>query len=398
MAGSKPDYYEVLGVSRSATPEEIKKAYRELARRYHPDVNKEDPNATERFKQINEAYQVLGDPAKRAQYDRFGHVFDGQAPPGGGPGQGWPGGFGDFQDLGDLFDVFFGGGHGRRRADAPQQGDDLGAEVELSFEDAAFGKEIDLEVVRLETCSHCNGSRAEPGHPPQRCKTCGGSGQVQQVSDTLFGRFVQVRPCPRCGGRGVEIPVRCRECGGDGRVRRRRRVTVKVPPGVEDGMRLRMSGGGDVGANGGPPGDLFVAVRVRPHPTFRREGHDVHCEVPISVLDAALGGEVRVPTLDGPVQVTVREGTQTGETRRLSGKGIGRPSGGRGDQVVHFRVVTPTRLTERQKALLREALGGAAPPEGGSSEDPSRAEGPRGRPGERRHESGAGLFGRWNKH
>ncbi|MBE3598225.1 MAG: molecular chaperone DnaJ [Limnochordaceae bacterium] len=399
MAG-KPDYYEVLGVSRNASPEEIKKAFRDLARRYHPDVNKDDPQAAERFKQINEAYQVLSDPDKRAQYDRFGQVFDGQAPGGPGPGgpggAGWPGGFGDFGDLGDLFDVFFGGGGRRHRPDAAVPGDDLRYDVELTFEQAAFGTEIGVEVPRLEVCPRCNGSRAEPGHPPQRCSMCGGSGQFQQVSETLFGRFVQVRTCPRCGGRGVEIPVRCRECGGEGRVRTSRRIAVTVPPGVEDGMRLRVPGGGDVGLNGGPPGDLYVFVKVRPHPIFRRDGDDVICEVPISMLDAALGGEVRVPTLDGEQVITVREGTQTGDTFRIPGKGIRRRHGGRGDQIVRFRVVTPTRLTRRQKELLREALApqdGASVGEGGQ-EQPSR--------GARaasagRHETGPGLFGHWHK-
>lgn len=393
---SKRDYYEVLGVSRDASQDEIKRAFRELARRYHPDVNKDDPNAAERFKEITEAYQVLGDPEKRAQYDRFGHVLDGQAPPGAdgagagvGTGATWPGGFGDFGSLfDDLFDLLSGGAGRHRAGEAPVRGDDLRYDLELTFEQAAFGIEVPLEVERLEICPRCNGSRAEPGHPPQRCSVCGGSGQVQQVSETIFGRFVQVRTCPRCGGRGAEIPVRCRECGGDGRVRRRRRVTVKVPPGVEDGMRLRLAGAGDVGRSGGPPGDLYVYITVKPHPIFTRHGYDVHCEVPIGMLEAALGGEVRVPTLDGEVTIPIKEGTQTGDIRRIAGKGIRRPDGGRGDQVVTFRVVTPTRLSERQKALLREALG--RPDHAGPTPE---HEGPR----DGYREPKAGVFGRWHR-
>ena len=366
---AKRDYYEVLGVSRNATTDEIKRAFRELARRLHPDVNKEDPQAAEKFKEINEAYQVLSDPEKRARYDQFGHAFEPSATTDGSAGTGgfggWPGGFGDLGDLGEVFDFFFGGTRGRSRAGGPARGDDLRYDLELSFEQAAFGAEVTLEVPRLEICPHCGGSRAEPGHPPQRCATCGGAGQVQRVSQTPFGRFVQVSTCPRCGGQGTFIPVRCRECAGEGRLRRRRRVTVRVPPGVEDGVRLRIPGEGDVGADGGPPGDLYVFVSVRPHEIFTRDGYDVVCEVPISVLDATLGGELTVPTLDGPARLQIPEGTQTGSLFRLKGKGIPKPGHGRGDQVIRVRVVTPTRLSERQKRLLREALG-HGPEEGGS--------------------------------
>ncbi|HEY8487277.1 MAG TPA: molecular chaperone DnaJ [Limnochordales bacterium] len=382
----KRDYYEVLGVRRDATPEEIKRAFRELARRYHPDVNKEDPQAAEKFKEISEAYQVLSDPEKRAQYDRFGFVADGVSGPdgqaagaGGGPGPGgWPGGFEGFPDLEEVFDWFFGGGQPRSRRSGAARGSDLRYDVELDLAQAVFGTEVTLEGPRLEICPRCRGSRAEPGHSPQRCPACGGTGEVRRVAQSLLGQVVQVSTCPRCAGRGVFIAAYCRECGGEGRVRRRRRITVRVPPGVEDGTRLRIPGEGDVGVDGGPPGDLYVYVKVRPHELFVRHGYDLWCEVPVSLLDAALGGELTVPTLDGSASLRLPEGTQTGTEFRLRGKGVPRPGGGRGDQVVRVRVVTPTHLTERQKQLLREALGGD-----GAARASQEGEG--------------SLFGRWQR-
>lgn len=354
MAG-KRDYYEVLGVDRSAGTEEIKKAYRRLARRYHPDVNKEDPQAAEKFKEATEAYQVLSDPEKRAAYDRFGHAaFDGSGA--GGPGGGFDpfGGFGDLGGFEDIFDAFFGGG-GRRRARGPVKGADLRYDLEIDFEEAAFGVETEISVPRLEVCGRCHGNKAEPGTPIRSCPECQGSGQVRRVQQTPFGRFVNVQTCSRCRGEGKWVETACRECHGAGVVQRTRRITVKIPAGVDSGQRIRLAGEGEAGERGGPPGDLYVFVTVRPHPFFKREGRDIHCEVPISFVQAALGDEIEVPTLEGPLVLKIPEGTQTGTTFRLRGKGVPDVRGfGKGDQFVRVKVVTPTHLTDAQRAILRE--------------------------------------------
>lgn len=357
---SKRDYYEVLGVSRDASPEEIKKAYRKLARKYHPDVCKE-PDAAEKFKEVKEAYDVLSDPEKRARYDRFGHAGV-HADVGGasGAGAGDPGAgaggfdFGGFGDIGDLFDLFFGGGR-RQHPHAPRQGADVEVPLVVDFREAAFGTEVDLEVPREEPCSTCHGTGARPGTQPEVCRACGGTGMEEVVQATILGRMVSRRTCSVCGGRGRIIRERCRACGGAGRVRVRRAVRVKVPPGVDTGTRLRIPGAGEAGYNGGPPGDLYVVIRVKPDDFFRREGDDLYCDVPITFVQAALGDEIEVPTLDGRVKLRIPPGTQTGTLFRLRGKGIPRlRGGGRGDQHVRVVVVTPTHLTERQKELLRE--------------------------------------------
>lgn len=366
---AKRDYYEVLGVSRDASEEEIKKAYRRLARRYHPDVNKDDPEAEAKFKEISEAYKVLSDPKARAQYDRFGHAaFDGAGGQGAGGFDpfGDFGGFGGFGGFDDIFDMFFGGAGEARRRSAPRKGADLRYDLELSFEQAAFGFETEIELPRTEVCGHCHGSRAEPGTAVRDCPQCGGRGEVRESRQTAFGRFVSVHPCPRCRGEGKVIETPCRECRGSGVVSRRRKIKVKIPAGVDSGFRLRLAGEGEAGERGGPPGDLYIYITVREHEFFRREGNDVHCEVPVSFVQAALGDEIEVPTLSGTVKLKIPEGTQTGTRFRLRGQGIPDPRGyGRGDQYVSVRVVTPTRLTSRQKELLREfaRAGGDGAPE-----------------------------------
>ena len=350
----KRDYYEVLGVSRDASPEEIKKAYRKLARQYHPDVNKA-PDAEQKFKEIREAYEVLSDPEKRARYDRYGH----EDPAAGSGGAGGMGGFtgADFGDLGgfgDLFDMFFGTGP-RRDPNAPQRGEDLRYTLTVEFREAVFGKETEITVPRTETCDVCHGSGARPGTRPETCGVCRGTGQQETVQHTPFGRIVNRRTCAACGGRGRIVRERCGSCGGSGRVRRMRRINVRIPPGVDEGSQLRISGEGEAGLRGGPPGDLYIIIRVKPHDFFEREGDDIYCEVPLTFVQAALGDEIEVPTLTEKVKLRIPPGTQTGTYFRLKGKGVPRLRGyGAGDQHVRVTVVTPTNLTEYQKELLRE--------------------------------------------
>ncbi|MCL6450369.1 MAG: molecular chaperone DnaJ [Acetobacteraceae bacterium] len=349
------DFYEVLGVSRDASPEEIKKAYRRLARQHHPDANPGDPQAEARFKEINRAYEVLSDPDKRARYDQFGQAgVDGPAA-GGGFG-GWPGdlgGFGPFGDLGDIIMEAF-TGRGRRRArPGPERGADLRYDLEVGFEEAAFGCVKDISLPRVEVCPECRGSGAHPGTQPVSCPICGGTGQVQTVRTSAFGRFVSVRTCERCRGRGEVVSTPCGECHGAGRVRRFRTIRVKVPAGVDSDFRIRLAGEGEPGSGGGPPGDLFVFLKVRPHPEFRRQGADVFSEVEITFCQAALGATVGVDTLDGRVDLRVPPGTQGGTSFRLRGRGVQRLGGhGRGDHHVRVRVKVPTALTPEERRLL----------------------------------------------
>ena len=344
---AKRDYYEVLGLSREASQEEIKKAYRKLARQFHPDVNKDDQNAAEKFKEVSEAYDVLSSAEKRENYDRFGHAAT--------DGQGF-GGFGsaDFGGgLGDIFDMFFGGSGRSRRG--PERGADLRLDIEVTFEEAAFGLEKDVKIPRTEECSTCGGSGAAPGTAKNTCSACNGTGQVQFAQSTPFGRIVQSRTCDRCRGAGAILEKPCPTCKGAGQVRRTRTIKVKIPAGVDHGSRLRLSGEGETGSRGGPRGDLFVFIHVQPHDIFSRQGNNVILEMPVSFAQASLGDEISVPTLDGKAKLKIPEGTQSGTVLRMKGKGIPDVRGyGRGDQHVQISIITPIKLTDRQKELLKE--------------------------------------------
>ncbi len=345
---SKRDYYEVLGVSRSASEVELKAAYRKLALQYHPDRNPDDHEAEERFKEASEAYAVLQDPAKRRAYDQFG--FAGVGATGG------PAGFdfGDFGGFGDVFNDLFGDLFGARpggRRGRGQRGADLRYNLEIELSDVLEGLEAEVRIPKMRPCGTCGGSGARPGTSPERCGRCHGSGQVVLQQ----GFFRISRPCDQCSGAGEIVRERCSDCRGSGRLEGEQKIKVRVPPGVDDGTRLRLSGEGEAGISGGPPGDLYVVISVKPHPLFAREGPDVHCEVPISFVQAALGDEIDVPTLEGRVKLKIPEGTHSGKVMRLRGKGAPTlRSAARGDQLVHVFVETPTRLTKRQRELLEE--------------------------------------------
>ncbi len=353
---NKRDYYEVLGVSKNATEAEIKKAYRKLAAKYHPDMNPGDKESEEKFKEVNEANEVLSDPEKKARYDQYG--FAG-VDPNFAQSAGFGGGFGgmDF-DLGSIFSDFFGGGAGsaRQRANAPMQGEDVGTRVELTFEEAAFGCEKEVQVARIENCAKCGGSGSADGFAPDTCPACGGSGQIRTTRQTAFGAFAQTSVCTRCGGSGKIVRNPCSACRGKGKVRHNAKIKVKIPAGIDMGQSVKVRGEGCVGVNGGPNGDLLVQVRIREHPIFQRDGANVYCEVPISFKQAALGAEIEVPTLDGKQKYTIPEGTQTGSRFNLRGKGIPmlRRPGSRGDEYFDVVVETPTKLSKEQKDLLRK--------------------------------------------
>lgn len=359
---SKRDYYEVLGVAQNADEKEIKKAYRRIAMKFHPDRNSDDPKADDKFKEATEAYEVLTNADKRAAYDRFGHAgVDGSA----GAGGFSEGGFSDI--FGDVFgDIFGGGGGGRSRA-GPQRGSDLRYTLDISLEDAVFGKTVEIKVPTLQSCNVCDGSGAKPGTSVKTCSTCGGAGQVRMQQ----GFFQVQQTCPSCRGQGKVVSDPCTSCRGQGRVERSKTLSVKVPPGVDTGDRIRLSGEGEAGPNGGPNGDLFVEMSVRKHAIFERDGKDLHCDAPITFSDAALGGELEVPTLEGRVKLKIPEGTQTGKLFRLRGKGVKPVRGGSvGDLLCRVVVETPVQLTKQQKELLqqfRESL-----TEGGTKQSPKQ--------------------------
>jgi molecular chaperone DnaJ len=354
---AKRDYYEVLGVAKTATDAEIKKAFRQLARKYHPDMNAENKEAAaEKFKETAEAYEVLSDAEKRGRYDQFGHAgFSNGDFSGFGRGAGADTGFGGF---GDLFDVFFNGfgsmGQQQQRR-GPQRGADIQMELDLSFEEAAFGVEKEARTNRWEDCGDCEGSGAAPGTKPVICSRCKGTGQVRITQSIAFGRFETVQTCDQCRGEGRTIEKPCPACQGRGKVKRQRKVKLTVPAGVDNGSTLRLSREGEMGTRGGPAGDLYVGLRVKPHKFFQRQGNDVICEVPISFVQAALGDEIEIPTLDGKASLKIPEATQPGAVFHLRGKGIPHlQSHGRGDQVIRINVMIPSRLTEKQKELLQQ--------------------------------------------
>ena len=358
MAAEKRDYYEVLGVDKSASEDEIKRAYKKMARKYHPDLNPDNKEAEEKFKEVNEAYEVLSDSDKKARYDQFGFAgVDPNYGAGAGGGAYGAGGF-DFGDLGDIFGSFFGGGFGsaqRRTPNAPQRGESIRLSVTISFEEAAFGCEKEVSVDRYETCAVCHGSGCADGTSPEVCPDCHGSGQVQVRRQTPMGVFATTSPCGRCGGKGRIIKTPCTACRGSGLERKRRTIQAKIPAGIDNGQTISIRGQGHAGKNGCPSGDLLITITVRPHELFSREGTSVLCEAPITFAQAVLGAELEIPTIDGKVKYDLPEGTQSGTTFRLKGKGIPELNGrGRGDQYVTVYIETPRNLNREQKEALKK--------------------------------------------
>ena len=354
----KRDYYEVLGVSRGATAEDLKRAFRKLAMQFHPDRNPDNPTAAERFKECSEAYEVLSDPDKRRSYDMFGHA---------GVTAGAGSGFGGFEGFGfgDIFDTFFGGGAaGSRTRRQSTRGEDLRYDLTITFEEAFTGIEKVVDLPRLVPCQTCAGSGAQPGTGTETCSACGGAGQVRRQAQSIFGSVVNITTCPSCGGEGRILRTPCQDCRGQGRLQQQRRLRISIPPGVDNGSQVRLSGEGEAGFRGGPPGDLYVVLRVKPHPQLRRQDQDTVYELRVNMMQATLGDTIEVPTLDGAVEITIPAGTQYGQTFRLPGKGMpSLRSGRRGDQFVTVQVVVPKDLNSEQKALLRKVGGLTGKPE-----------------------------------
>lgn len=347
---AKRDYYEVLGVSKTASEDELKKAYRQMAKKYHPDVNKDDKNAEEKFKEINEAYEVLSDSGKRQRYDQFGHAgVDPQA----GGGAGGYGGFGGFDiNMEDIFGSIFGGGFGGgRRGSRAEKGRTIEQNITITFEEAAFGVQKTINVIRMEGCEVCSGSGAKKGTSPETCPTCRGTGQIRMS----MGFMTTARTCDTCRGTGKIIKEPCEHCKGYGQVRKDRKIDVRIPAGIDDGQAISIRGEGDHGKRGGPSGDVILQINVKAHPLFKRRGDDVICEFPVTFVEAALGAELEVPTLDGKVRYSIPEGTQSGSVFRLREKGITHLNGrGRGDQLVYIQIEVPKNLSAAQKDILKQ--------------------------------------------
>ncbi len=368
MAENKRDYYEVLGVEKGASDDEIKKAYKNMVRKYHPDLNPGDKTAEEKMKEVNEAYEILSNPQKKSRYDQYGHAG---VDPNFGAG-GYGGGFDvDLGDLGDIFGSFFGGGFsGSRRSNpnAPMRGATIETSVTIGFEEAAFGCEREINIDRSEICPECKGSGCAPGTSPETCTECHGTGQIQMRRQTPFGTMATSAPCAKCGGRGKFIKQPCKECRGLGTVRKRRTIKASIPAGIDHGQRIQLQGQGHAGRNGGPAGDVLITVAVRPHEIFQRQGNDVYSEKSVTFTQAVLGAELEIPTIDGKVSYNLPEGTKSGTRFRLRGKGIPyiHGHGSRGDQYVTILVETPRNLTREQKdALIKfsQAMGEDAPEE-----------------------------------
>jgi molecular chaperone DnaJ len=367
MTTQKRDYYEILGVSRNASDDDLKKAFRKLAFEFHPDRNK-DKDAEEKFKEINEAYQVLSDQDKRARYDQFGHA--GLTGNGGG-GSGF-GGFEDVGGFGDIFDSFFGGSSFGSRSSTsknrPARGSDLKYSMDLNFEEAIFGTEKEFDINRIESCSNCRGSKSEPGSDVSTCRSCNGQGQVRRAQQSAFGQFVQVTDCNVCRGEGKTITNPCTQCRGQGKQRRKRKIATTIPAGVREDTQIRLTGEGEHGFNGGPPGDLFVVFHIEEHPFFARDGINIRLDVPVNIVQASLGGTIVVPTIEGDVELTIPAGTQNGRVFRLKGKGVAQIQGTRrGDQLVKINLRVPTKLDNTQKDLLEKL--GTTLPQMGDEED-----------------------------
>lgn len=353
---TKRDYYEVLGINKGANEDEIKKAYRNLAKQHHPDVNQGKKESEAKFKEINEAYEVLGDKDKKAKYDQFGHAgIDPNGFGGAGSGGGFGGGFGGFEDIFDIFSNLGGfGGSSSKGKTGPRQGADLKYEVEIDFNEAAFGVKKEINITRNESCEECKGSGAKTGSAVETCKKCSGTGEIRYAQNTVFGRVVNVRPCEDCHGEGKIIKEPCPKCVGRGTVRKNRKITIDIPAGVDNGSVMPLRGEGEPGEKGGPKGDLYIYFRVKPHRLFKRDGLNLFCEIPISYVQAVLGAEISVPTLEENEKFELPDGTQTGATFKLKGQGIpSLRSKVRGDLYFTVKIETPKKLSDKQKEALK---------------------------------------------